>query len=452
MFSLTSRILIAGTIVLSAFFGLTGYTLDNAYQKSAKKAVENRLLGQVMTLIAVAQVNLDGTIQIPANLPFILFNNIDSPYYGKILDAKGNVIWTSPYMGSRDFKALQLHQITQTVLTRTKDSLGSPIFNLSYCITWDTVNNKPVYTINIAESTENYNTEIAHFRKILWSWLIGVSIVLLITFWTVIRWSLRPLRQAAEEIVSIEQGKKTKIEGTYPTELKALTANLNALIKSNHEHLVRHRNALSDLAHSLKTPLALMRSASQSYTDGNSQLNQAIGQQTNHMQQIIDYQLQRAATSGRIPLAKPISVEGIVTKIVSTMSKVYAGKKVNCVVQIDKPCLFLGDESDLFEILGNLIDNAYKWCKKSVRITARVNESCKTDRCFTLIVEDDGPGIDKEIAENVTERGVKSSRKPGTGIGLAIVEDIVDAYQGEFQIGKSQLGGACFELRFAQST
>jgi len=450
MLSLTSRLLIAGSIILSAFLGLTGYALDQTYQQSAKKSVEDRLLGQVMTLIAAAQVKLDGTIEIPPNLPISIFSQVETAFYGKIIDKDGNVTWSSPSMRDRDFHGLKLNNITQTVLTQTHDSYGLELFNLSYCVTWDTVHNEPIYTINIAETTEAYNQEISHFRNLLWIWLGGVSIVLLVAQWIVMRWGLSPLRLAADEIVHIEQGEQSEIEGAYPSELKTLTTNLNALISSNREHLTRHRNALSDLAHSLKTPLALMRSAGESSPDGDKALKKAITQQTDQMQQIIDYQLQRAATSGRIPLTKPVEVEKVVNKIVNSLAKVYVEKPINFNVDIDKPCLFFGDESDLFEILGNLIDNAFKWCHHQVNISIHVRSDKKKRRYLSMIIEDDGPGIDKDITENITDRGVTSATKQGTGIGLAIVKDIIEAYHGEIDINKSSLGGASFELKFMQ--
>lgn len=450
MLSLTSRLLIAGSFILTAFLGLTGYALDQAYQQSARQSVEDRLLGQVMTLIAAAQVKLDGTIAIPNNLPISLFSQIETAFYGKIIDKDGQVIWSSPSMGDRDFQGLKLNKITQTVLSETHDTYGLALFNLSYGVTWDTVDNEPIYTINIAETTEAYKQQIKRFRNLLWMWLGGASVILLITQWLVMRWSLSPLRNAADEIVHIEQGEQSQIEGVYPAELKALTTNINALISSNREHLSRHRNALSDLAHSLKTPLAVMCSASESSTQGDKALKAAITQQTDQMQQIIDYQLQRAATSGRVPLTKPVAVAQVVHKIVNSLAKVYVDKSIKFNIDIDKPCLFFGDESDLFEILGNLIDNAFKWCKSTVNITIHIKGDNKKGRYLSILIEDDGPGIDKDISEKVTERGVRSDKKQGTGIGLAIVKDIIDAYEGEIKVSKSPLGGASFELCFNQ--
>jgi len=443
MLSLTSRLLIAGSFILSAFLGLTGYALDKIYQQSAKDAQETRLLGHVMTLIAVAPVKLDGTIEIPESLPLASFSQLYSGLYGKIIDQAGRVIWFSPSLGDNDFPAYQHDKILNSKFSETRDSNGIKLFRLSYGVSWDSANSTNIYTINVALSTAAYERDVARFRYLLWVWFGGASIVLLAVQGLILRWSLSPLRHAADEIANIEKGLQSEIEGVYPNDLKALTYNLNALMKSNKEHLLRHRNGLSDLAHSLKTPLAMIRSVSENNAP-ESVLKETISSQVDQMQKIVDYQLQRAGTSGRIPLSKPVNVEAIVSKILNSLAKVYVDKSVDYKVEVEKNALFYGDESDLFEMLGNLLDNAFKWCDKTVIV--RIDNVGKCTGSLRMIIEDDGPGVDEEIIDSVTERGVYSSKKEGTGIGLAIVKDILDAYEGTFEIEKSPLGGARFIL------
>ncbi|MDH5258989.1 MAG: ATP-binding protein [Gammaproteobacteria bacterium] len=443
MLSLTTRLLIAGSIILSAFLGLTGYALDQTYQQSSKEAQEARLLGHVMTLIAVAPVKLDGTIDIPESLPLANFSQLDSGLYGKIIDEKGVNVWSSFSLGENDFPTIQHFKILDSQFSEVEDLNHARLFRLSYGVSWDSASSTKIYTINIAVPTEAYEKEIERFRQLLWLWLGGVSIVLLIAQAVILRWTLSPLRHAADEISSIEQGLQSKIEGIYPKDLKPLTYNLNGLIKSNKEHLLRHRNALSDLAHSLKTPLAMIRSVSENNAP-EIVLKNTISEQVDQMQKIVDYQLQRAATSGRIPLSKPVQVSPIARKILNSLAKVYVEKSVKFKVEIDKAALFYGDESDLFEMLGNLLDNAFKWCTKAVVI--RVETQNRRADNLIISIEDDGPGVDTEIIDRVMERGVYSTKKQGTGIGLAIVKDILDAYDGTFQIEKSKLGGAKFVI------
>ncbi len=444
--------MIAGSIVLGAFLGLTGYALDQAYQRSAKEAVKERLQGHVMTLVASAQVKLNGMIYIPEFLPIVRFNQINSGLYAIIANNQEEALWRSPSLGNLTFPVMSLSENTESRFSLIKDSLGRPLFNYSYGVSWDSVNKTHVYTINVAESLDNYRQEIDRFRQLLWMWLGGASLLLLTVQGLILRWSLRPLRKAAEEIALIEQGKQERIKGFYPKELTALTKNLNALIASNRVHLQRHRNALSDLAHSLKTPLALMRSASES-RQADMPLESVVAEQVDQMQKIVDYQLQRAATAGRVPLSKPVPVAPITQKIANSLVKVYAEKPVKVAIDVEENILFYGDESDLYELLGNVLDNAFKWCKSRVDIGITSNTTGKeAAKGLQITVDDDGPGVDPQLADEIVKRGVSSDKNGGSGIGLAIVRDILQAYEGQLRIEKSPLGGARFVLLLTANT
>jgi two-component system sensor histidine kinase PhoQ len=270
-----------------------------------------------------------------------------------------------------------------------------------------------------------------------------VAVLLLAVQGAVLRWSLAPLRQVAEDLSAIESGEHQQLEGHYPREMRGLTDNLNALLAGQREHLDRHRHTLSDLAHSLKTPLAVIRGEMEK-APSPAELPALIGEQVRRMSEIVDYQLQRAATSGRLPLSAPLSVAAAARKIGGSLNKVYADKGVNCQIQVAEDADFHGEEGDLLEVLGNLLDNAYKWCKQRVLVTANLDQ----DGGLRLSVEDDGPGITPQKAEAVLQRGVRGdSSSPGYGIGLAIVQDIVRVYGGKLQIEKSPaLGGAKITL------
>jgi two-component system sensor histidine kinase PhoQ len=225
--------------------------------------------------------------------------------------------------------------------------------------------------------------------------------------------------------------------------MRGLTDNLNALLASQREHLDRHRHTLSDLAHSLKTPLAVIRGELDKGPTP-AELPTIIGEQVRRMSEIVDYQLQRAATSGRLPLSAPLSVANAAYKIVNSLNKVYADKRVSCQIQAAEDAYFHGEEGDLLEVLGNLLDNAYKWCEQRVMVNADLDQS----HGLRLRVEDDGPGITPQKADAVLHRGVRDdSSNPGHGIGLAIVQDIVRVYGGRLHIEKSDaLGGAKITL------
>jgi two-component system sensor histidine kinase PhoQ len=257
-----------------------------------------------------------------------------------------------------------------------------------------------------------------------------------------LRWGLRPLRGVARELNAIESGRQEKLQGVYPKEIKRLTDNLNSLIQHERAQQVRYRNALGDLAHSLKTPLAVMRGA---LSGDQSQLPATIEDQVARMDSIVAYQLQRAATSGmKNPMATPIQILPIMEKIVAALNKVHHEKGVSTEISVPDSVTFPGDEGDLMELLGNLIDNAYKWCRQKVKISAVAR-----DGRLIITIEDDGSGIEPSQAKTILQRGVRTDEAvPGHGIGLAIVRDIVEAYQGAIEAGRSSLGGAMIRVDF----
>jgi two-component system sensor histidine kinase PhoQ len=246
----------------------------------------------------------------------------------------------------------------------------------------------------------------------------------------------------AADLAEIEAGRRTELIGHYPRELRGLTDNLNALIRHERSHLERYRHTLDDLAHSLKTPLAVLRGTLDS-GGSNQEFQHSVQEQVDRMSQIVQYQLQRAATSGRTTLTAPIALLGAVQKITASLDKVYAGKQVTCRLRIDDKAFFHGDEGDLLELLGNLLDNAYKSCRQHVVISGQPLVDHRYSTGLIIYVEDDGPGIPLDMAQSVLQRGVRmDTATPGQGIGLAVVQDIVRIYKGALEIGSSHLGGA----------
>jgi len=447
MLSLTSRLLISLSIVLSCFLGGTGYVLDKTFQESAKDAAQDRLHGFAMALIAAAEIKIDGSVYIPDILPIVRFNQLKSGLYAQVLNNQGKQLWKSSSSNGKDLP--QSHQLknTEASFVVTETLSGERLFNFNYGVSWDLSNKVHVYTINILESLDTYEKEINRFQQKLWLWLGGVSFLLIVVQGSLMRWSLRPIHTAATEIERIEAGQQTELENIYPKELQILTKNLNALMKSNKQHLTRYRHSLSDLAHSLKTPLALLNSAGES-NDTKHPLKEVVAEQVDQMKQIVDYQLQRASTSGQNPLSKPIDIESITNKINNSLLKVYADKRITSNIEIESEVLFFGDESDLFELLGNTLDNAFKWAQSNILI--KINTS-QTPHQLWISIEDDGPGIEPQLAKKVLERGIRSDERGGTGIGLAIVNDIVQAYDGTIELGQSKLGGCLFLIKLSQN-
>jgi two-component system sensor histidine kinase PhoQ len=245
----------------------------------------------------------------------------------------------------------------------------------------------------------------------------------------VLRYGLAPLRRAAREVAAIQAGSRTHLSSSQPRELEPLTENLNALIHSAQTRLERYRSALAQLAHSLKTPLAVLRTGLEA-EGSEGGLRRAVAEQTERMNRTIDYQLQRAAASGRTPLAPAVEIQPVADRLLDSLRKVYADKALGMEVAIDPGCRFPGDEGDLAELLGNLLDNACKWATGSIRVQAGADE--KSPDVLLLSVDDDGPGVPEEKVDAILAPGVRAdAQTPG----------------GRLAVLRSDLGGARVQVR-----
>ncbi|MBT5229467.1 MAG: GHKL domain-containing protein [Methylococcales bacterium] len=263
----------------------------------------------------------------------------------------------------------------------------------------------------------------------------------------ILRWGLRPLHQVADDLKSIQMGDKSALEGEYPSELSELTGGLNDLLINERAMQTRYRHSLGDLAHSLKTPLAVLQGEVEQCKES-PQLVDALTDQVERMNRIVKYQLQRAVSSSGGALSAALPIEPITAKIVNSLQKVYRDKSIEAVVSLDETAMFHGEEGDLYEIVGNLSDNAFKWCDHKVSVEVVRVEGRRGRDAAEITIEDDGPGVPDAQKMQILKRGVRADEQtPGWGIGLSIVMEIIDGYGGAVVVKDSALGGAKFEVR-----
>ena len=447
--SLRSRLLIAGSVVLAAFLGLTGLTLDRAFRDSAQSAVQERLQAQVYMLLGAVNVDAFNRLTLPQALPEARFSTPDSGLYADVMDAQGQLVWRSPSLLGRAlpfFPAVRDPGDTQFALLASVD--GDELFVLAFTVSWEMAPGQyRLYTFRVAETQWNFLEQLWSFRRSLWGWLLAATAVLLTVQGLILHWSLQPLRRVAAEVTEIESGQRIALSGDYPRELRPLTANLNALVHQGRMLLERYRNALGDLAHSLKTPLAVLRSTLENGASA-EELRQTVIEQVERMNRTVDYQLQRAAASGPLALSVPLPVTPLAQRILDSLVKVYAERALHLRSEVAPNTVFYGDEGDLLEILGNLADNACKWARQ--RVIVRAWSAEYEGRAELVIeVEDDGPGIPAEQAPLLLHRGQRADPTvAGHGIGLAVVRDLVEeVYYGRLEMGYGTLGGAKVQAR-----
>lgn len=441
MRSLNARVALSAGLVLAVFTALAAFALDQAFRDSARSAREERLLAQVYLLMSAAEVDAHGTVSIGSGPLDPRFEMPQSGLYATVTNGQGTLVWRS--RSALNVDAPYGRQVPAGVHTfeQVTDRSGSGYFLQSFGVSWSTPGGSFPFTFSVAEDLQPFEQQLSAYRKNLWGWLGATALLLLIAQSLTLRWGLRPLRRLADEVSKLEHGEQQQIGGDYPTEVKGVTENLNTLLTHERARQKRYRDALADLAHSLKTPLALVRGAlNQSKPE--PELAHTLQEQVDRMDRIVSYHLQRAAASGRSGLVAPQPVRPAVERMLKALSKVYADKQIDTQVDIDPALRFRGDEADLLEMLGNVLDNACKWCRTQVRVGAKLSGGR-----LSLCVEDDGPGIAEADAQRVQERGVRADQSvPGQGIGLAVTRDIVEAYDGEIAIGSTDLGGASVTL------
>ncbi len=440
MRSLRTRMLVVASCVLVAFMLLCGAGLEQAFRSSALQVQRDRMQGVVYSLLGAAESDQDGALVIPeASVPEPRLARMDSGLEGLIFDDKGSVVWRSPNF-SGPVPKLLAPGVGATIFDEQPDR-----FTLTYGVRWAGENPtlnlfgsapKPRnYTVAILEDKAGYQAQIKAFRQTLFAGLGGGSAALLLVQILVLGWGLSPLQRLAREVGRIESGDQTQIESRYPTELMPVTASLNAMIQNERNQQTRYRNALGDLAHSLKTPLAVLRGLVEMPTLPQTTRRQ-FEEPLNRLQEITDYQLKRASAAGRRTLSEPISPAPIVVKTIAALGKVYADKRIRFVTEIPERLRVRADAGDLYELLGNLLDNASKWCKSEVRIAITARE-----RRIRFEIDDDGPGFPDNAGE-LLKRGMRAdSLTPGQGIGLATVADIVALNEGRIELLRSPKGG-----------
>lgn len=429
--SLRARLLVVSATVLLGFVILTGLALDRAFRDSADAAQGERLEAALYLLMGIMEVDADGGVRLPNPLPEPRLLTPGSGLYAVIRSADGSTRWGSDSALGRvlPFGADLAPGMRRDVVGVGGD--GARYRVLAQGVRWAIGATPVALTLQVAAPLASTGTEVGVYRRSLWSALAVMGVLLLVALVAVQRWGLRPLRALARRLAAMEAGEVVELSTPQPRELVPLVSNLDRLLRRERALLERHRTALSDLAHSLKTPLAVLRGA-----PADARLPACVREQARRMDEIVQYQLQRAATAGASLNAAPIALAQLVDRLFASMAKVHAGRGLALGHDIEPGFSARIDEGDAMELLGNLIDNACKWAASRVDVHAR-----RGDGGLLLVVEDDGPGIaDPERLRLRGERG--DERVAGHGIGLAIVHDIALAYRGDLRIERGVAGGA----------
>ncbi|MHA7880809.1 MAG: ATP-binding protein [Saccharospirillum sp.] len=444
-FSLRRRLLVSASLVLLLFLGLTGLALDRAFERSLVSGQAERLFLRVLNLLAESEPDGD-SLWLPLYLAEERYNSPESGLMALVLNQNRDIVWRS--LSSEWLDSTEWMQ-QQTPIPAGQEQYGEQagLVYERYAVIWETeAGNDQLFEYWVLEDAAPLYRSLRTFRNQLWGGLAGVTLALLVSLWLVARWGLMPLRTLALNLQQIRAGSKTRLEGRYPDELRPLTDNLNRLLAAEQGQRERYRQAMADLAHSLKTPLAVMRTLQ---PGDETELNE----QVRRMDQIVRYQLQRAVTEARSGpvLGQRSSLSEALNRLGRALEKAFlADDKVLDLPDDEQANWTVAmDNNDLLEVLGNLLENGFKYSRSVISVSVAADED---NQAWVLCIDDDGPGIPLEHRQQALTRGQRlDTLQPGQGIGLSIVNDILASYDVTLNIDDSPLGGARFSMKLPKA-
>ncbi len=300
------------------------------------------------------------------------------------------------------------------------------------------------YSISVAGTLADVERSLASFRARLIQALSLAGVGLLFVTLFQVRFGLYPLRQVEQALAAIRAGNATRLEGNLPSEIAPLQVELNALLKSNQDIVERARTQVGNLAHALKTPLAVLINEAR---DDKSALAMRVNEQTELMRDSVTRYLNRARMAANVGIiGRATEVRSVGESLSRTLQKIYRDRDLLVDVTCPEDLRFRGERQDLEEMLGNLMDNACKWAAGRVNLTAALQPDgadAPTSRRLEILVEDDGPGLSPEQLSAPIQRGRRlDETKPGSGLGHSIVAELAQANGGTFELAASAtLGG-----------
>lgn len=423
-------------IALPALF----FAISRAYHSSLVDATEKNLEAHLYSLISEVEF-VDSSVVMPDTILAPELNRINSDTFALIYQ-EGDLVWYSDSAVKLRFNpVLDETQAGASEFSKV-EYRGEIYWQLSLTVILGNADNSQQAKFILLRHNRALLELMAEFKGVLINWMFSLGAIMTLLMGLGFIWNARPLQRLDKEIKAIEAGTKDRLSSSYPIELETITEDLNLLLESQKRQKERYRSSLSDLAHALKTPLAVLQTSSLA--------NDKIAQeQLDRINAMIEHQLKRAATGASDTWKKQTEIAPVVDAILNAMKKVYHEKHINFHLECDQDVVFLGDKTDLMEILGNLIDNACKACVDQVSVII-VSEQ---ENALLINISDDGPGISKHDRARLLQRGTRlDTYEAGHGVGMAIVSDLVNDYQGSIDIGTAELGGAQFKIEFNYDT
>jgi signal transduction histidine kinase len=432
--SLSLRLVGAAVVWLALMLAVGGVVLALAFRSTVEQEFSHRLDAMLKAMIAATEITPDGTVVVVRPLGDPRFEQVFSGWYWEMTEPGGRQVrsrslWDS-VIAPADGEGLHTRRIT--------GPNGEPLLVVERDLVFSDAKG-PVHLL-VAGDLREVSDGVRRFDLLLVSALglmgIGMAIAVVIQ----VRYGLRPLRAMAADLRAVRDGARARLSGRYPREVAPLAEAMNGVLDKDVELIERARTHVGNLAHGLKTSLAVISAESERPTD-----RKVLAEQVRVMHRLIEHHLGRAsavAGAGRT-LGVAVPVREVAEGIAGALARAFVDRKLTIAVDVPAGVVFRGHREDLEEMLGNLMENACKWAAGRIRVSA-----LDTTDALHLTVEDDGPGLSPEQASEAARRGARLDEKAsGWGLGLSIVTDLVQVNGGEMTFSRSKLGGLSVDIR-----
>jgi signal transduction histidine kinase len=431
--SLRLRLLTVAAVSIAAALGIAGFGVYLLMERYIERRVEGELHSHLLQLAANIQTGADGTIKVAKPLADPRFSQPLSGLYWQI-DSNGQPIARSRSLWDERLEVPTPPNNAAEVHTHlVKGPNGIELFSREQLAVFEIGGKELPLVLTVGLDRAEIDATVSAFRSDLLLGLLVLGLVLTAGAWLQVNVGLRPLQALRERLERVRAGTASRLDGSFPNEVRPLVMELNTLLEARDQELLRARQRAGDLAHGLLTPVTVLSGIARRMADTGHQIEaREIRLQTDHMQRHVERELARARlASGHS--AKPTQVKPVVDRLIDTIRRAPGADSLVWRIDVPDEATMAIERGDLMELLGNILDNSRKWARSNVHVA--FNDNC-------LVIEDDGPGIAEKDLDLVLERGAKlDEASPGSGLGLAIVRDITELYGIGLTLNRSSLGG-----------
>ncbi len=446
--SLALRLFVSATAWTVVILFVTGFVLSTLYRQAVERSFDRRLVVYLRTIVADVAAPEDTSDRAPHSLAEPLFDLPLSGWYWQVtrLQVTKPDVRSSRSLWDSGLPHLVDRKVAADIDGTRRSYVDGPEDQRLRLIerTID-LGEDGRYLVAVAGDSQEIEEETRNFDRALEVTFGLLIVVLVLTTMFQVRFGLSPLKRISDELAAIRGGTMVRLQGRFPVEIEPLAREINALLDANREIVERARTHVGNLAHVLKTPLSVMVNEASARAD--DPLAAKVLEQADIMRDQMQRHLERARLAARATTVGTVTdVVPVLLALARTMEKIHQHRGVAIDVDAPTPVRFQGEQPDLEEMLGNLVDNACKWAQSRVSIEV-IPELAAPQRSVRIVVDDDGPGLTAAQREQVAHRGRRlDETKPGSGLGLSIVVELAGLYRGNLILGSAPIGGLRAEL------